>query len=147
MPPEKYDVESQTVSVQCGTAVLPIHDDGLADKVDEDCPVKDGIEFDADLKEPSSSFCKSSPISTRVSVSVSISAIRGTGTSTAFTKLSTTCTAQLRSLAAFPIRPVSPEIKLLSEINLLNLLSETWLLFLFVFEQLGSAGDLTPKLL
>ena len=77
VPPDKYDVESVIFSVQCGIAVLPVHDDRLVDEVNEDCPGKDGSDCDADL-EKSSFFCRLPPISARVSVRVLISAMDGT---------------------------------------------------------------------
>lgn len=144
---ERYDVEREIVSVQTGTAVLPVHDDVLEDEVDEDCPVDDAVDCEAELEGSSSSFCRSLPISARVSVRSSISARIGTATSTAVIRLSSTCTAQLRSLAASPTRSVRPDIMLLSHIKLLYLLSDIVVLFVFVFEQSGSAGGWMLKAL
>jgi hypothetical protein len=66
--PERYDVEREIISVQSETAVLPVHDDVLEDEVDEDCPVDDAVDCEAELDSSSSSFCRSLPISGRVSV-------------------------------------------------------------------------------
>ena len=138
--PSKYDVESEMVQVQYGAAVLPVQDDVLANEVTENLAAEDAPDCDAELvgsSSSSSASCRSSPISTRVSVRASISSRSGTGTSTASSRLLTTCTAQLRSLAASPTRSLSPEIKLLLVTKLLNFFSEIGLLFLFLLEHWG----------
>ena len=130
--PFKYDKDSEIVLVQYGTAVLLAQDDALEDEVIDDVLVEDGSDFDAELEGSSSlssTPCKSSPRLARVSVRVSISFRSGTGTSTTSFRLSTTSTAQLRSLAMFPSRSVSSDIKLLSEIKLLKFCIEVRSLF------------------
>lgn len=143
--PEKNDVESVTVSVHRGTAELTVHDD--ADELAVDVCVEDGGDSDGELDVFLSSFSRSSAISLRAFVRVSISAMGGTGASTALTRLSTTFVAQERSLTASPTRSVIPEIKLLLAIKRLSRLSEIAYLFLFVFEQSGFGSGLTSKAL
>lgn len=93
---------------QCtvGIAVLAVHDD--ADELAVDSCGEDGWESDGELEGCLSSFSKSSAISLRAFVRVSISEMDGTGSSTAFNKLSTTFVAQERSLTASPTRSVIP---------------------------------------
>lgn len=146
--PLKYDVDSEIFLVQCGTAVRLVQDDALADEMVDNVLVEDGSDRDEELEGSSSSSsapCKSSPMSARVSVRVSISFRSGTGTSTTAFRLSTTCTAQLRSLAASPSRLVSPDIKLLSDIELLKFLIEVSFLFVFLLEHWESTVGLIFK--
>lgn len=143
--PEKNDVESVTVSVHRGIAELAVHDD--ADELAVDSCVEDGCNSDGELEGFLSSFSRSSAISLRAFVRVSISEMGGTGSSTAFNKLSTTFVAQERSLTASPTRSVIPEIKLLLAIRSLNFLSEIAFLFLFVFEHSGFGSMFTSKAL
>ena len=49
--PFKYEVESEIVSVQCGTPVLPVQNDALATEVAEDFSVEDGSQCGAELKD------------------------------------------------------------------------------------------------
>lgn len=143
--PEKNDVESVIVSVHRGIAELAVHDD--ADELAVDVCVEDGCDSDGELDGLLSSFSRSSAISLRAFVRVSISEMSGTGASTALTKLSTTFVAQERSLKASPTRSVIPEIKLLLAIKRLSRLSEIAYLFLFVLEQSGLGSGLTSKAL
>ena len=139
--PEKNDVDSVTVSVQYGTAELSVHV-GEAELVGEGL-VADDCDFEGEWEGLLSSSCKLFPISLRVSVRFSISDIGGTGASTALTRLSTTCNAQLTRFAASLTRLVSPEIKLLLVIKSLKSLSVIVLLFLFSIEQSGFGTGLT----
>lgn len=143
--PEKYDVESVTVSVHRGIAELAVHDD--VDEVAVDSCVEDGCDSDGELDGVLSSFSKSSAISWRALVRVSISEMTGIGASTALIKLSTTFVAQDSSLTASPTRSAIPEIKLLLAIKSLRLFSEIAYLFLFVLEQSGFGLILTSKAL
>ena len=146
--PLQYDVDSEIILVQCGTAVLLAQEDALADEVMDNVLVEDGSDCDAELEGSSSlssAPCKSSPMLARVSVRISISFRSGTGTSTTSFRLSTTCTAQLRSLAISPSRSVSPDIKLLSEIKILKFFIEVRFLFVFLLEHWGSTVGLISK--
>ena len=145
--PFKNDVDSEIILVQYGTAVFLAQDDALADEVMDDVLVEDGSDFDAEPEGSSLlslSLCKSSPRLARVSVRVSISFKSGTGTSTSL-RLSTTCTAQLRSLAISPSRSVIPDIRLLSEIKLLKFFIEVRFLFVFLLEHCGFTVGLMSK--
>jgi hypothetical protein len=140
--PNIYDVENETVCVQIGTAVLPVHEeeedgeDELEDVLDDDSCVE------VDLSLSSSS--KSLPISARVSVKFSISSMSGTSASTESTKFLTTFTAQLTSFVTSPIAspsaPAMLNIMLLSRSRALSSLSDSAFLFLFVFEHAISGG-------
>lgn len=141
--PEKNEVDNVTVSVQCGTAELAVHV-GEAELAEEALLV-DCCDPEGEPEGCLSSSRKLFPISLRVSVRFSISEMGGTGASTALTKLSTTCDAQLSRFAASLTRPVSPEIILLLVIRSLKSRSVIALLFLFNIEQSGFGTGLTFK--
>jgi len=103
------DVERETLSVQIGTAVLPVQE-----LVDEEEDEPSDVVDDSSLVEEDSSFSFSSsrslPISARVSVKFSISPRSGVFPSipsTVLVNVVTTSCAQLRSLPMSPRAPLT----------------------------------------